>query len=58
MLGGAGVARLAVGEGENALDFEVRGLDSYSGPHFQRLAIRMAAAGLPVLDDLDGREAP
>lgn len=53
LLGGAGVARLAVGEGDSAFDFEVRGLDSYSGPHFQRLAIRMAAAGQPVLDDLD-----
>ena len=55
LLGGAGVARLAVGTGEDALDFEVRGLDSYSGPHFQRLAIRLAVSGRPVLDDLDER---
>ena len=39
----------------SALDVEVRGLDSYSGPHFQRLAIRLAVAGRPVLDDLDER---
>ena len=55
LLGGAGVARLAVGDGENALDFEVRGLDSYSGAHFQRLAIRLAVASQPILDDLDER---
>jgi len=53
LLGGAGLARLALGEGEGTLDVEVRGLDSYSGPHFQRLALRLSVAGLPVLDDLD-----
>jgi hypothetical protein len=53
LLGGAGLARLAVGEGQEAIDLEVRGPDGYSGPHFQRLAIRLAIAGRPVLDDLD-----
>jgi hypothetical protein len=53
MLGGAGLARLSVGEGAGALDLEVRGLDSYSGPHFQRLALRLAVGGRPILDDLD-----
>jgi len=53
LLGGAGLARLAVGRSATALDLEVRGLDSYSGPHFQRLAMRLSAAGVPVLDDLD-----
>ncbi len=53
LLGGAGLARLAVGRSTTALDLEVRGLDSYSGPHFQRLALRLSAAGVPVLDDLD-----
>jgi hypothetical protein len=53
MLGGAGIARLAVGQGENALEIEVLGLDSYSAPHFGRLAMRLMAAGVPLLDDLD-----
>ena len=53
LLGGAGVARLAVGQGQSALDLELRGLDSYSGPHFQRLALRLAVSGQLVLDDLD-----
>ena len=53
LLGGAGLARLAVGRSATALDLEVRGLDSYSGPHFQRLAMRLSAAGVPILDDLD-----
>ena len=33
LLGGVGLARLAVGRSATALDLEVRGLDSYSGPH-------------------------
>ena len=55
LLGGAGLARLALGDGRGALDVEVRGPDSYSGPHFQRLALRLSLAGEPVLDDLDER---
>ncbi len=59
MLGGAGVARLAVGQAENALEIEVRGLDSYNGPQFGRLAMRLMASSVPLLDDLDdeGRTA-
>jgi hypothetical protein len=53
LLGGAGIARLSVGSEEDALDVEVRALDGFSGPHFQRLAMRLAVAGRPVLDDLD-----
>jgi hypothetical protein len=55
LLGGAGLALLAVGRSASALDLEIRGLDSYSGPHFQRLALRLSAAGVPILDDLDER---
>ena len=53
LLGGAGLARLAIGRNDDALDLELRGLDSFGGPHFQRLAIRLAVAGRPVLGDLD-----
>ena len=55
LLGGAGLARLAVGRSADALALDVRGLDSYSGPHYQRLAVRLSLAGVPVLDDLDER---
>ena len=58
LLGGAGLARLAVGEGDTALDLEIRAPDSFGGPHFQRLALRLWAAGQPVLDDLDDRGQP
>jgi hypothetical protein len=57
LLGGAGLARLAIGQEASALDLEVRGPDGYGGPHFQRLSIRLALAGRPVLDDLDERSA-
>ncbi len=55
LLGGAGLARLAVGEGDSALDLEIRAPDSFGAPHFQRLALRLWAGGQPVLDDLDDR---
>lgn len=55
LLGGAGLARLAIGDGEDALDLEIRGLDSFSGPHFSRLALRVSIGGKPILDDLDER---
>jgi hypothetical protein len=55
LLGGAGLARLAVGEGDTALDLEIRAPDSFGGPHFQRLALRLWVGGQPVLDDLDDR---
>jgi hypothetical protein len=54
LLGGAGIARLAVGNGGDSLDLELRGLDSFGEPHFQRLALRLSIGGSPVLDDLDG----
>ena len=53
LLGGAGLARLAVGEGADALDLELRGQDSFGAPHFQRLALRLAVGGRTVLGDLD-----
>lgn len=53
LLGGAGIARLAIGKGEDALDLELRGLDSFGEPHFQRLAMRLAVGGKSLLDDLD-----
>ncbi len=53
LLGGAGLAHLAVGRSATALDLDLCGFDSYSGPHFQRLALRLSAAGVPILDDLD-----
>lgn len=55
LLGGAGLARLAVGEGDTALDLEIRAPDSFGGPHFQRLALKLWVGGEPVLDDLDDR---
>lgn len=53
ILGGVGMARLAVGEGMGSLDLEVRGQDNLGAPHFQRLALRLAVGGRLVLGDLD-----
>jgi hypothetical protein len=53
LLGGAGLARLAVGQGADAVDMELHGPDSLAAAHFQRLAIRFAAGGRTVLGDLD-----
>lgn len=53
LLGGAGLARLALGEGAGALDLEVRGQDNLGSPHFQRLAVRLAVGGRTLLGDLD-----
>lgn len=53
LLGGAGLARLAVGQGADALDLELKGLGSLGAPHFDRLAIRLSVGGQPVLGDLD-----
>src|SRR5262249_19656457 len=58
LLGGLGLARLSVGQGESALDLEVRGQDSRGAPHFQREAVRLAAGGRLVLGDLEGLEPP
>jgi hypothetical protein len=53
LLGGAGLARLALGRDGDALDLELRGLDAQGTPHFQRQAIKLAVGGQPVLGDLD-----
>jgi hypothetical protein len=54
LLGGAGLARLAVGTGADALDLEVRGLGDLAGlGRTERLALRLAIGGRPVLGDLD-----
>jgi hypothetical protein len=53
LLGGSGLARLAVGEGTDALDLELRGFGDLGAPHFDRLALRLAVGGRPALGDLD-----
>jgi hypothetical protein len=53
LLGGAVLARLAVGQGPDALDLELRGLGDLGAPHFNRLALRVSVGGRPVLGDLD-----
>ncbi len=53
LLGGAGLARLAVGKGADALDLELRGFGDQGGPHSGRLAMRLAVGGRPVLGDLE-----
>jgi hypothetical protein len=54
LLGGAGLARLSVGVGEDALDLELRGLGDLAGVgRTGRLALRLAVGGRPVLGDLD-----
>ncbi len=55
LLGGAGVARLAVGQGTDALDLELRGLGNYGTGHSHRLTLRLAIGGRAVLGDLDGQ---
>ena len=57
LLGGAGVARLAVGEGADALDLELRGMGHFGSPRSRRQALRLAVGGKPVLGDLDDRPA-
>lgn len=53
LLGSAGIARLAVGEGNNALDLDLLGLGQVGSPRSARLALRLAVAGRPLLGDLD-----
>ena len=53
LLGGAGVARLALGRGDEALDVELRSLDALGPDHVQRQALRLAVGGRMVLGDLD-----
>lgn len=57
LLGGAGLARLAVGQGADALDLELRGLGDHDRGHSHRLTLRLAVGGHPVLGDLDGQAA-
>ena len=53
LLGGAGVARLAVGQGGDALDLELRGMGSFGTARSRRMALRVAVGGKTVLGDLD-----
>jgi hypothetical protein len=53
LLGGAGVARLAVGEGADALDIELRGMASTGSHRSRRQALRLAVGGRTILGDLD-----
>jgi len=53
LLGGSGLARLAVGTGPNSLELELRGLGDDGTAPTARLAIRVAAGGRPALGDLD-----
>jgi hypothetical protein len=52
LLGGTGLARLAVGRGADALDVELRGLRSTSPARIERQALRLAVGGRTALDDL------
>ena len=54
LLGGTGVARLAIGSGDDALDLELRSLDSFGPSRIQRQALRLSVGGKSVLGDLDG----
>ncbi len=53
LLGGAGLARLAVGQGADALDLELRGMGHFDSPRSRRQALRLAVGGKTVLGDLD-----
>jgi hypothetical protein len=53
LLGGAGMARLALGTGHDAFDLELRGLGEPAKHHSNRLALRLAVGGRPVIGDLD-----
>ena len=53
LLGGAGLARLSVGQGADALDVELRGMGSFGPTRSRRQAIRVAVGGRTVLGDLD-----
>ncbi|WP_435019471.1 hypothetical protein TA3x_001313 [Tundrisphaera sp. TA3] len=53
LLGGAGLAHLAVGQGEDALDLELRGMGNFGSTRSRRQALRLAVGGQVVLGDLD-----
>jgi hypothetical protein len=50
LLGGSGLARMTVGQGDDSLDVELRG---FGGIASTRLALRVKVGGNPVLTDLD-----
>lgn len=52
LLGGAALARLAIGSGPDALDLELRGQGSLGTGLSRRLTLRLAVAGKTVLGDL------
>ncbi|MGE3819483.1 MAG: hypothetical protein AB7I30_08610, partial [Isosphaeraceae bacterium] len=56
LLGGAGIARLAIGEGSDALDLELRSLHTAGPDRIQRQAMRLGVAGRAVLGDLDEQQ--
>lgn len=56
LLGGAGIARLAVGQGADALDLELRSLDAFGPDRIQRQALRLGTGGRVVLGDLDEQQ--
>jgi len=53
LLGGAGLARLASGRGDDAFAVELRGLGDDDHPHFDRLGVRLWMGGRERLGDLD-----
>ncbi len=53
LLGGAGLARLGVGQGDDALEIELRGMGSFGPTRSRRQALRVAVGGRTVLGDLD-----
>lgn len=53
LLGGSGLARLAVGSGGQSLDVDLRAPSNLGQPFSTRLALRMAVGGRAVLADLD-----
>ena len=57
LLGGANLARLGIGSGDEALDLELRGLGDHGGVPSGRLSLRIAVGGRPLLGDLD-HESP
>lgn len=56
LLGGAGLVRFSVGQGDDALDLELRGLGDHGVAHSGRLALRLAVGGQCVLGDLEDGE--
>ena len=51
--GGAGIARLEVGEGAGALGIDLLGVGEFGEAHARRLGLRVDVGAVPVLGDLD-----